>query len=151
MLCYTFPIPYCSCLNIPTQWGPHFQWTGMNVNCRIYRNMVVYFGNEAHILFMTSASSHVGYLKISKKYHILWSYCKVCVHGFESHQVCGLERLLSCHADLWTSVQSAGVAPGVNMRITQVTKHTRDPPWLWNPGQTSVVSWKGLMSSKNFK
>ena len=36
-----------------------------------------------------------------------------------------------------TSMQSAGAAPGVNLRITQVRKHERDPPWLWNPGQTS--------------
>ena len=35
-------------------------------------------------------------------------------------------------------IQSAGVAPEANLRITLVRKHTkRDPPWLWNPGQTS--------------
>ena len=34
------------------------------------------------------------------------------------------------------SVQSAGVVPEVNMRITQARKHARDSPWLWNPGQT---------------
>ena len=37
-----------------------------------------------------------------------------------------------------TSIQSAGVAPEVNLRITQARKHARDPPWLWNPGQTSL-------------
>ena len=36
-----------------------------------------------------------------------------------------------------TSIQSAGVAPKVNLKITHVRKCGRDPPWLWNPGQTS--------------
>ena len=41
-------------------------------------------------------------------------------------------------AAMLTSIQSAGVAPEVNLRITQAKKHAkRDPPWLWNPGQTS--------------
>ena len=40
-------------------------------------------------------------------------------------------------AAMLTSIQSAGVAPKVNLRITQVRKHARDPPWLWNPRQTS--------------
>ena len=40
-------------------------------------------------------------------------------------------------AAMLTSVQSTGVAPEVNVRITQVRKHARDPHWLWNPGQTS--------------
>ena len=69
-------------------------------------------------------------------------------------QVCGSKRL-SCHA---TSIQS-GVPPEVNLRIIQVRKHARDPPWLWNPGQTSPeVQNRGIsgphkedMSSKSFK
>ena len=37
-----------------------------------------------------------------------------------------------------TSIQAAGVMPEVNPRnLLQVRKHARDPPWLWNPGQTS--------------
>ena len=40
-------------------------------------------------------------------------------------------------AAMLTSIQSAGVTPEVNLNTTQVRKHTRDPPWLWNPGQTS--------------
>ena len=40
-------------------------------------------------------------------------------------------------AAILTSVQSEGVTPEVNLRITQARKHTkRDPPWLCNPGQT---------------
>ena len=35
-----------------------------------------------------------------------------------------------------TSTQSVGVAPEVNLRITQARKHARDPPWILNPGQT---------------
>ena len=27
-------------------------------------------------------------------------------------------------------IQSVGVAPEVNLRITQARKHARDPPWL---------------------
>ena len=38
--------------------------------------------------------------------------------------VCGSKRL-GCHAS------------EANLRVTKVRKHTRDPPWLWNPGQTS--------------
>ena len=57
-----------------------------------------------------------------------------------------------------TSIQSAGVAPEVNLRITQARNHTRDPPWLWNPGQTSPevqnrgisAPRKGLMPSNFF-
>ena len=35
-------------------------------------------------------------------------------------------------AAILTSIQSE-----VNLRITQVREHARDPPWLWNPGKTS--------------
>ena len=57
-----------------------------------------------------------------------------------------------------TSIESAGVAPEVNLRITQLRKHTRDSPWLWNLWQTSLEvrnsgisgPQKGLMSSKIF-
>ena len=56
------------------------------------------------------------------------------------------------------SIHSAGFAPEVNLRITRVRKLAkRDPPWVWNPGQTShnankwvsVTLRKGLLSSKN--
>ena len=55
-----------------------------------------------------------------------------------------------------TSIQSAGVTPEVTLRITQVRKHARDPPWFWDPGQTSpevqtgisVAPWKGHVSEK---
>ena len=41
-------------------------------------------------------------------------------------------------AAILTSPQSAGVTPEENLRITLVRKHTkRNPPWLWNPEQTS--------------
>ena len=45
-----------------------------------------------------------------------------------------------------TSIQSAGVTPDVNLRITQARKHAkRDLPWLWNPGQMSLeVQNKGI-------
>ena len=33
-------------------------------------------------------------------------------------------------ATMLTSVQSVGVTPEVNLRITQVRKHVRDPSWL---------------------
>ena len=36
-------------------------------------------------------------------------------------------------AAMLTSIQSAGVASEVNLRIIQMRKHAkRDPPWLWN-------------------
>ena len=62
-------------------------------------------------------------------------------------------------AAMLTSIQSADVAPEVNLRITQVRKCARDPPWLWNPRQTSPeVQNRGIsgprkrtMSSKNLK
>ena len=31
-------------------------------------------------------------------------------------------------------LQSAGVTPEVDLRITQARKHARDPPWLWTQG-----------------
>ena len=34
------------------------------------------------------------------------------------------------------TIQSAGVALEVNLRITQARKHSRDPPWISNSGQT---------------
>ena len=40
-------------------------------------------------------------------------------------------------AAMLTSIQSASIAPDVNLRITQVRQHARDPTWLWNPGQMS--------------
>ena len=56
-------------------------------------------------------------------------------------------------AAMLTSIQSAGVATEVNLRITQARKHARNPPWLWNPGQTSPeVQNRGISGpSKNFK
>ena len=48
-------------------------------------------------------------------------------------------------------IQSSGVAPEVNLRITQAKKHTRDPPWLRNLGQTSVADpGFGQGGAKNF-
>ena len=41
-------------------------------------------------------------------------------------------------AAMLTSIKSAGVAPEVNLRITQMRKCARDTPWLWNPGQTPL-------------
>ena len=53
-----------------------------------------------------------------------------------------------CLAAMVTSIQSAGVAPEVNLRITQVRKDARDPPWIWNPGQTSPeVQNRGISGS----
>ena len=66
-------------------------------------------------------------------------------------------------AAMLTSIQSASVAPEVNLRnplcAGQEARKWGNPPWLWNPGQTSPqvqnrgISGprKGLMSSKNFK
>ena len=66
-------------------------------------------------------------------------------HGFEPRPK-PPPMLVDMSASTWikkdsamlTSIQSAGVTPEVNLRITKVRKHTkRDPPWLWNPVQTS--------------
>ena len=46
-------------------------------------------------------------------------------------------------AAMLTSMQLAGVTPEVNLRITHVTKHARDAPWLWNPGLKSPEVQKG--------
>ena len=61
-------------------------------------------------------------------------------------------------AAMLTPIQSAGVTPEMNLRITQVKKHAWDPPWLWNPGQTSPEvqnrdisgSMKRINDLKNF-
>ena len=42
-----------------------------------------------------------------------------------------------------TSIQSAGVAPVVNLRILQVRMYARDPPQR-NPGQTSPEAKAGV-------
>ena len=60
-------------------------------------------------------------------------------------------------AAMLTSIQSAGVAPEVNLRITQVRKHASDPPCFETQGRchqksktgVPVAPRKGLMSSKN--
>ena len=49
-------------------------------------------------------------------------------------QVPVLKRL-SCRADLHTDSRCR--TRGESLRIIQARKHARDPPWLWNPGQTS--------------
>ena len=46
-----------------------------------------------------------------------------CVHVCKYVDKKGLAAML-------TSIQTAGVAPEVNLRITQVRKHTKDPSWL---------------------
>ena len=47
-----------------------------------------------------------------------------------------------------TFIQSAGVAPEVNLRITQARQHAKDLSWLWNPGQTSAeVQNRGISGS----
>ena len=66
--------------------------------------------------------------------------------------------LVDTYASTWikkglamlTSTQSAGVTPEVNVRITKVRKHAkRDPPWLWNKGQTSPeVQNRGISGQK---
>ena len=69
--------------------------------------------------------------------------CGTDGHGFEprtSTNACGhvckyVDR--KGLAVMLTPIQLTGVTPEVNLRIMQVRKHTRDPPWLWNPGQTS--------------
>ena len=61
-------------------------------------------------------------------------------------------------AAMLTTTQLAGVTPEVNLRITQVRKHTRDLPWfleiLGKHHQkskigVSVAPQKGPVSSKN--
>ena len=46
-----------------------------------------------------------------------------CRHVYKYVDQKGLAAVL-------TSIQSVGVAPEVNLGITQVRKHARDPPWL---------------------
>ena len=44
-------------------------------------------------------------------------------------------------------LQSAGLAPEVNLGITKTRKYARDIPWFWNPGQTSPgVQNRGISS-----
>ena len=54
-------------------------------------------------------------------------------------------------AAMLTSIQSAGVAPEVNLRNTlcagKETRYRGNPPWLWNPGQMSPeVQNRGISS-----
>ena len=49
---------------------------------------------------------------------------------------------------LWHT-KSAGVAPDVNLRITRWQRmQARDPPWVWNPGETqSEVQNRGISAT----
>ena len=77
-------------------------------------------------------------------YSAVFAACCMDGSGFKrrtSSNACGQVCKYVNQKDLvamLTSIQSAGVAPEVNLRITQASKHAKkDPPWLWNPGQTS--------------
>ena len=70
--------------------------------------------------------------------------CGTDSHGFEPRTSTNACKHICRYVDrkglaaMLTSVQSAGVTPEVNLKNSmQARKHTRDPPWLWNPGQTS--------------
>ena len=73
-----------------------------------------------------------------------WTSTNACRHVCEYMDQKGSAAML-------TSIQTAGVAPEVNLRITQVRKHAkRDPPWLWNPGQMSPeVQNRGISGPTN--
>ena len=68
-------------------------------------------------------------------------HCAVCDtdgRGFEPRttsnacgHVCNVNQ--KGLAAILTPTQSAGVAPEVNLRITQVRKHARDPLWALKP------------------
>ena len=63
--------------------------------------------------------------------HGFWTRTNAC-----RHMICKyVDQKIS--TGMLISKQSAGVALEVNLRITQARKYARDPPWLWNPGQTS--------------
>ena len=74
-------------------------------------------------------------------------------------QVCGSKRF-GCQADLCavSRCHTRGESEE-SVVYRQGSTQARDPPWLWNLGQTSpevqtgvsVAPWKGLLSSKNLK
>ena len=80
-------------------------------------------------------------------------HCACCTDGrrLQSANACGhvckyMDQKGS--AAILTSMQSVGVTLEKNLRITQVKKHAKNPPWLWNPGHASPeVQNRGI----NFK
>ena len=65
-----------------------------------------------------------------------WFTVMCCVwHGWSWVQAPNRQPMLvdmdqKHSAAMLTPIQSAGVTPEVNLRITQARKHARDPPWL---------------------
>ena len=94
-----------------------------------------------------------------------WGYCEafISLNNSRQKEACPMILNFLCQQSYsmtcMTSIQSAGVAPEVNLRITEARKYASDPPWLWNPEQMSPEvqnrgisgPTKGLLSSKNFK
>ena len=76
---------------------------------------------------------------------LAWTSTNACGHLLAQTclQVCGLKRLW-CHADLHTV--SRCYTRGESQDHTDEKTCKRDPPWLWNPGQTS----QGYQSSHDF-
>ena len=74
-------------------------------------------------------------------YSVVIAACGTDSRGFKPHTSINACRHVCRYVDqkgsdtMLTSIQSAGVAPEVNLGITQARKHARDQPWLGNPGQ----------------
>ena len=85
--------------------------------------------------------SNLGQVRLYREWECDIANCRrTDGHGFESQtstSACGHICKYMDQKGLAAMLTSAGVTPEVNLRITQERKHTRDPPWLWNPGEIS--------------
>ena len=132
-------------------------------HCQMYNIVLMVMGSLTGIMGLSLIlEANIG---TKLKFWVEQSWIGRVVHSavLTAQMVVGLHpkpppMLVDTCASMWIEkarLQWAGVAPEVNLRITQVRKHTkRDPPWLWNPGLktgVSLVPRKGLLSSKNLK
>ena len=113
-------------------------------NFLIFRRSFEDFDNCLTPLLQTCPSFHV---KLHSHWRNLYDTMRCACsdddgkNGFCPTNACGY--MICKYVDrkglaaMLISVQSAGVAPEVNLRITQARKYAWDLPWFWNSGQTS--------------
>ena len=101
------------------------------------------------------SSMNKNYIDVNPEWPNSFQRCAVArtIVGLKVYK-CLWTHALQVHVDpkgsvaILTSKQPAGVTPEVNVSITQVRKHTSEPPWPWNPAK-SVAQQKGLVYSEN--
>ena len=116
--------------------------------------LIVYLLNTWDVLLLWILLTKT-FIVLNSQFEIIYNKIEQTVVGSSPRP--NLHQCLQCRhicnyvdqkglATMLTSVQSAGVTPNVNLRMTQARKHAkRDPRWLWNQGQMSPeVQHRGI-------